>query len=184
MNVQKPPAGWWRLDADAAEEGEEQQEETVKGEHSQEQAAEGDKERKEECKEEEKEPNEEEEEEEGEEEEDSAEPKAIRKEELNIGKKVAFILYNVLSPAECQHLIATTERMGYKPMPDYPIGYRSNTRLIIDDDELQQEVWRRVAPHIPATFEDRRGKWEAYGLNPRWRFCRYCIFIFIFKYVS
>lgn len=167
MNVQTPPAGWWRLDAE-----QEAADKDVKKSEEEEVAAktEGDDKEKER---EDAEAEAEEEEVAATEESADSGAKEIRKMELHIGKKVAFILYNVLSPAECRHLVAKTEEMGYKPMPEYPTSYRSNTRLIIDDEELQEEIWRRVQPHIPAEFEDRRGKWHPYGLNARWRFCRY-----------
>lgn len=176
MNAQTPPAGWWRLDA----EQEEAADKDVKKSEEEEVAAktsEGDDKEKE--KEHEEAEAEAEEEEVAEESADSGHAKEIVKKELHIGKKVAFILYNVLSPAECRHLIAKTEEMGYKPMPEYPTSYRSNTRLIIDDEELQEEIWRRVQPHIPAEFDDRRGTWRPYGLNTRWRFCKYSSFLFL-----
>jgi hypothetical protein len=176
MNVQTPPAGWWRLDA----EQEEAADKDVKKSEEEEVAAktsEGDEKEKEKEREEGEAEAEEEEEEVAEgSADDSGNAKEIVKKELHIGKKVAFILYNVLSPAECRHLIAKTEEMGYKPMPEYPTSYRSNTRLIIDDEELQEEIWRRVQPHIPAEFDDRRGTWRPYGLNSRWRFCKYSSF--------
>lgn len=177
MNVQTPPAGWWRLDAEqetADKDGKKSEEEEVAAK------TEGDDKEKER---EETEAEAEEEEVAATEESADSGAKEIRKMELHIGKKVAFILYNVLSPAECRHLVAKTEEMGYKPMPEYPTSYRSNTRLIIDDEELQEEIWRRVQPHIPAEFEDRRGKWHPYGLNARWRFCRYLFILFIYPFL-
>lgn len=99
--------------------------------------------------------------------------RSMTKEELVIGKKVAFLLYNVLSEEECRHIIERTEEMGYHPMPEYDKAYRSNTRVIVDDVDLTQEIWRRIEPFIPPTFTNSRGDWAAYGLNPRWRFCRY-----------
>lgn len=108
-------------------------------------------------------------------EEKEKEGKPIEKVELDMGGKVAFILYNVLTPAECEHLIKCTEDIGYKGMPGYSPSYRSNTRVIIDDYALTEEMWRRVAPHVPASFaESRTGRqWMPYGLNSRWRFCRH-----------
>lgn len=88
--------------------------------------------------------------------------------------KVAFILYNVLTPEECQHLIDKTEKMGYRPLPGYSPSYRSNTRVIVDDPDrgLTNELWRRLSPFVPDLAETR-AVWRPYGLNERWRFCRY-----------
>jgi len=84
----------------------------------------------------------------------------IERVELQIDSKVAFILYNVFSPAECEHFIAQTEQLGYRPMPEYSEGYRSNTRVIVDDESLERKLWGRVRPFIPATFNK---DWQAYG---------------------
>jgi hypothetical protein len=97
----------------------------------------------------------------------------VKKVDLDMEGKVAFILYNVLTPEECQHLIDKTEKMGYRPMPGYSPSYRSNTRVIVDDPDrgLTNELWRRLSPFVPDLAETR-AVWRPYGLNERWRFCR------------
>jgi len=55
---------------------------------------------------------------------------------------MAFQLFDVLSKQECDELIQLTEQAGYKRMPEYPIGYRSNTRVIINDARLC--AWRSL----------------------------------------
>ncbi len=97
----------------------------------------------------------------------------VRKVDLEMEGKVGFILYNVLTPEECQHLIDKTEAMGYRPMSGYLPSYRSNTRVIVDDPDrsLTSELWRRLSPFVPDLAESQ-AVWRPYGLNERWRFCR------------
>jgi predicted 2-oxoglutarate/Fe(II)-dependent dioxygenase YbiX len=46
---------------------------------------------------------------------------------------------------------------------------RNNTRVMLDDRQRAEALWDRVAPFAPA----RRGRFEAVGLNERFRFYRY-----------
>jgi len=105
----------------------------------------------------------------------------VRKVDLELEGKVGFILYNVLTPEECQHLIDKTEAMGYRPMSGYFPSYRSNTRVIVDDPDrsLTNELWRRLSPFVPDLAESQ-AVWRPYGLNSRWRFCKYNSFISFF----
>ncbi|KAL6069453.1 Prolyl 4hydroxylase, alpha subunit [Balamuthia mandrillaris] len=99
---------------------------------------------------------------------------SISTEELDVGRpgKVAFLLHNVLSPSECEQLISWTEKKGYRNTGYHP-GYRSNTRVIIDDEDLMQLIWQRVKSFVPSTWGYEDFTWDAVGLNERWRFCRY-----------
>lgn len=60
-------------------------------------------------------------------------------------------------------------------MKSYNGKYRSNTRRIILYDNLRDIIWERVKGFITTTIEDKylQSNWEAYNLNPQFRFCRY-----------
>jgi prolyl 4-hydroxylase len=87
-----------------------------------------------------------------------------------------FTIKNVLTPNECQAYIALTEQTGYDAAPiTTASGFvmrtdiRNNTRVIIDDFEIAQNLWQHVQAHIPPILEGR----QALGLNERFRFYRY-----------
>ena len=46
---------------------------------------------------------------------------------------------------------------------------RNNDRIILDDPARAEALWGRVSTHVP----QRMGRWEAYGLNERFRIYRY-----------
>ena len=87
-----------------------------------------------------------------------------------------FTLDNILSPEECAEYIALTENIGYTDAPINTIrGFeirpdiRNNQRVILDDQERAFDLWQRVSNYIPSTI----GRWQAVGLNERFRFYRY-----------
>lgn len=87
-----------------------------------------------------------------------------------------FTIKNVLSAAECQEYISLTEKTGYESAPinshkgfEIRPDIRNNTRVIIDDFSLAQNLWQRVADKIPPVVQGR----QALGLNERFRFYRY-----------
>eukprot|EP01120_Amphizonella_sp_Union-15-10_P016370 TRINITY_DN8614_c0_g1_i1.p1 TRINITY_DN8614_c0_g1~~TRINITY_DN8614_c0_g1_i1.p1 ORF type:complete len:219 (+),score=23.61 TRINITY_DN8614_c0_g1_i1:39-695(+) len=100
--------------------------------------------------------------------------KQIQKKDLVVTdtKKHAFQLFNVLTPEECEFFIRDSERLGYKHT-SYPKDYRSNTRVMVEHPGFAKELWERVQEFIPSKFYNRRGEWQASGLNERFRFCRY-----------
>jgi hypothetical protein len=87
------------------------------------------------------------------------------------GKKLAYVLYNVFTPEECQALIDFSEKRGYAAalinigggkqilMQDY----RNNDRCIVDDDILTGVLYSRLSGHLPRRYHDR----DAVGLNER-----------------
>lgn len=105
----------------------------------------------------------------------------ITREDLVLPKcfqgKLAFILRNVFSKAECEEYIKKTEQMGYEDalvnigggrqlaMKDV----RNNTRCIWDSFEEADRIWQRIRQHIPETW----AKKKVMGLNERLRFLRY-----------
>lgn len=87
-----------------------------------------------------------------------------------------FTLDNILSPKECAEYITLTENIGYTDAPITTIrGFeirpdiRNNQRVILDDQERAFDLWQRVSSYIPSTI----GRWQAVGLNERFRFYRY-----------
>lgn len=95
--------------------------------------------------------------------------------EVILGESI-FLIHDFLSPEECEHLIAASERTGYEEAsintlygPQLRPEVRDNMRVILDDDALAAEWFHRAAPLLP----NRIGKWEVIGLNERFRYYRY-----------
>jgi len=108
--------------------------------------------------------------------------KSIRKTKLNPpdshrGKKLAFILENVLTAQECEALIDCSEKSGYtealinisenKAILD--TSYRKGSRFIVDDKEFVSILWSRISDQIPENYKS----YNVVGLNERLRFLRY-----------
>lgn len=125
----------------------------------------------------------------------------ITKEVLDVHpEREAFVLRNVLTKEECDYLIAETESIGYQELHGYSSSYRSNTRRIIYYDSMKNLLWERVKPFLTTKLAQKKitswnahgvsptswnahgvsstsgsngDGWNAYGLNPQFRFCRY-----------
>ncbi|BAY20191.1 hypothetical protein NIES21_60610 (plasmid) [Anabaenopsis circularis NIES-21] len=87
-----------------------------------------------------------------------------------------FTLDNILLPQECAEYINLTESIGYTDAPINTIrGFqmrpdiRNNERVIVDAHQRALDLWQRVSDYIPKTI----GRWQAVGLNERFRFYRY-----------
>ncbi len=87
-----------------------------------------------------------------------------------------FTIAAVLTAEECQEYIAWSESLGYETAsvslasgqvlrPDI----RNNARVMVDSGERANDIWSRIAAHIPPVIDGRR----AVGLNERLRFYRY-----------
>jgi hypothetical protein len=87
----------------------------------------------------------------------------------------AFIIRNVFSEQECQEIIEKTEQKGYGSLKDnYDESYRNNSRLTMEHNDLLLSLWNRITNLIPLKTIDEKGlKWQLYGLNPLFRFCKY-----------
>ncbi len=76
-----------------------------------------------------------------------------------------------LTPLECRELIALAEAKGFQSAStDYPPTYRSNDRLVHDDDSLSRHLFHRLRSFAPQVLS---GSWRLDGVNERLRFCRY-----------
>jgi hypothetical protein len=90
------------------------------------------------------------------------------------------VVDRVLSPTECGRIIRACTATGFSYWDpdgrcDESSYVRSCDTLEFDGTDLCDEIWRRLAPFLPATCEllepderwqhDLEGKWEARGLN-------------------
>jgi prolyl 4-hydroxylase len=87
-----------------------------------------------------------------------------------------FTITDVLTAAECTHLIAFADAQGFDVAtinawdgPRLDLETRNNGRVIADDFDLAKRLWKRVAELVPSM---RLGR-QARGLNERFRFYRY-----------
>lgn len=94
----------------------------------------------------------------------------------NLLNNEIFTIDNILSPQECAEYINLTENIGYTDAPITTIrGFemrpdiRNNQRVILDDTQRAFDLWQRVSNYIPSII----GRWQAVGLNERFRFYRY-----------
>jgi predicted 2-oxoglutarate/Fe(II)-dependent dioxygenase YbiX len=86
-----------------------------------------------------------------------------------------FVLKAALGPDECLNLIEAARTLGYgKAVPAYPPSYRNNGRLVVDDEPLAEELFKRILRQLPDPMVDENGAhWRPVGLNRRFRFCCY-----------
>ena len=83
-----------------------------------------------------------------------------------------------LTPGECHELIALAESKGFRSASsDYPPTYRSNDRLVHDDENLSGHFFQRLRFFAPPVMQTRDDlgleSWRVEGVNERLRFCRY-----------
>lgn len=95
---------------------------------------------------------------------------------LTIISEGIYTIANVLNPDECQEYVDWSESLSYESAPISLAGgavmrpdLRNNVRVMIDDQRRAADIWSRLAPELPTTFEGRR----PVGLNERLRFYRY-----------
>jgi len=103
------------------------------------------------------------------------------------GVEEAFVIHNVLTPAECERYIQLTEELGYTDAPistglDSAVmmkDVRDNLRVMWEaSKEMMDPMWQRVASLIPETLVvgSSGKKWrivKEHPLNERFRFYRY-----------
>lgn len=87
-----------------------------------------------------------------------------------------FLIDDFLHPEECKRFIAISEEIGFseavistddgdKVMKEA----RNNDRILHDDKDLAERLFRRALPHLPAQIDG----WTPSGFNERFRFYRY-----------
>ncbi|KAL2211271.1 prolyl 4-hydroxylase [Sarocladium strictum] len=80
---------------------------------------------------------------------------------------------NLLSPQECQAIIAAGETVNF--LPDAPLREDGDISILahnfywVVDQEFHDLLWGRISPFVPAAVEGR----QARGLNRRFRVYRY-----------
>eukprot|EP01006_Ploeotia_vitrea_P028514 TRINITY_DN61187_c0_g1_i1.p1 TRINITY_DN61187_c0_g1~~TRINITY_DN61187_c0_g1_i1.p1 ORF type:complete len:310 (+),score=62.95 TRINITY_DN61187_c0_g1_i1:65-931(+) len=108
----------------------------------------------------------------------------IVKEEILGGR--GMILYNVLTPEECDFFRDQAVELGMQPVAGdsvraYKKSYRNNDRVSAKGDDVAELLWERVKSYIPSSRTVEltpenitiQGKWEAMGLNEVFRICKY-----------
>jgi len=90
-------------------------------------------------------------------------------------KDRAWMLKNVLTKSECDEIIKATESCTYELAETYCFLYRNrnNDRLMCEDTQLAEIVFKRVLPFLPSTIQHQKKPWQVTNLNNRWRFCKY-----------
>jgi hypothetical protein len=96
----------------------------------------------------------------------------------------SFLLENVLSPTECDRLIASAELAVYHP--DEPLGGQPGASILahacvwVVDHKLERTIFERVKRFLPSYEQSRQEQcsgdvetFEPLGLNRRFRFYRY-----------
>jgi hypothetical protein len=88
-----------------------------------------------------------------------------------------FVIDDFLSPTECRQLIDKSESIGYAEAPITthfgPLvlkQIRNNTRVMVEDPELTNELFTRAQSFLPQSLP---GGWKLIGLNERLRYYRY-----------
>jgi len=97
----------------------------------------------------------------------------ITSEEIIEGK--GWLLHDVLTPEECKTYIEASEAIGFQDAAEYCYQNRSrkNDRLMTDDEELANLLFKRTEEHIPGTLVISGGTWKASGFNHRMSVCKY-----------
>ena len=92
--------------------------------------------------------------------------------------RLAFILDNILTEAECQDLIRRTEDQGYEPAllnvgpgrQELVTEVRNSERCIMDSVETASWIWERIRENITDVWKNY---FKVVGLNERLRFLKY-----------
>jgi len=95
---------------------------------------------------------------------------------LDLSAPLVLTISDVLSPAECEAMIAKIEALGPTAAPiSTAFGavqrpeIRNNTRVMFDDHALSADLFTRIRAHLPQTIAGR----HPVGNNERWRGYRY-----------
>jgi predicted 2-oxoglutarate/Fe(II)-dependent dioxygenase YbiX len=95
---------------------------------------------------------------------------------LDVVPDYVFTIDGFLTPDECAQFIRLGEDAGFDDAPITTAAgpmmrpdIRNNSRVVFDEVSLANDLWRRLAPHVPPTIEGT----TPVGLNERFRFYRY-----------
>jgi hypothetical protein len=84
-----------------------------------------------------------------------------------------YLIPKFLTKEECLELIA--DHSDFKSAnQNYPVWYRNNERIVSDNRNLAETLFKKAFENIPDTQTDnQQRKWTKTGINPRIRICRY-----------
>jgi len=107
-------------------------------------------------------------------------------------REMGFLLYNVLSPAECKYYIDQAEALGMSHVSElgkggYRVDYRNNDRVAVRAPEVSELIWSRIKDLIHDVHVEKgkehlsrvgktygyEGHWKPSFLNDVWRLCKY-----------
>jgi 2OG-Fe(II) oxygenase superfamily/WD domain, G-beta repeat len=93
---------------------------------------------------------------------------------------VCFVIPSLFSQSECEALLSSEVKQSFQSaISNYPVYYRNNDRLVIDDENLSKRLFDKVKPYLPETIttesdvQTENGFWTLSQLNSRLRFCKY-----------
>lgn len=99
---------------------------------------------------------------------------------LTDSELTCFVVPGLFSSQECEELVSPGVKSAFQnAVLNYPVYYRNNDRLVVDDDALAQYLFNKIRGYLPHTIEDvQKGTsekeiWELAELNSRLRLCRY-----------
>ena len=97
-----------------------------------------------------------------------------------------FLLYNLLSPKECQYFIDACETIGLEELgSSVSKGYRNHTRCVVMGSQISEWLWERIKSSIEEITilannykqvglgHKLEGEWKPIGLNNCWRMSKY-----------
>jgi predicted 2-oxoglutarate/Fe(II)-dependent dioxygenase YbiX len=91
-----------------------------------------------------------------------------------------FVIHGFLSADECAEQVRRAEAIGFDEAPITTLGgfevvkeVRNNTRVMIDDPAYAAALWDRALAAFATPIRSQGLRWEAVGLNERFRYYRY-----------
>ena len=85
-----------------------------------------------------------------------------KRDEVEKGKDAWTI--EIFSPSECKKIIELCEIYGFEDC-GYPKSYRSNTRLITNDQAFADKLYERIKDCCPKEYKADGAVWKICGLN-------------------
>jgi len=94
--------------------------------------------------------------------------------QINEIREHIYTVSNFLSHGECQSLIQIGESLGFEELFNTNPNYRTNTRVVVDDEAFAKSLFDRVRHIIPERRDSIDGSsWRAISCNDHFRLCKY-----------
>ena len=96
--------------------------------------------------------------------------------------ETVLVVKHLLSPEECQRIIASTEELGFEDLTHlYRASYRNNTRVMVESTPFVDTMFERLKPHLDSYAQESvrlagTNDWNEttpVAFNPRMRICKY-----------